>query len=184
MIGPMGLLAGRHEVGPEIGTLQVRTYRDGVAQRVGHDLVIDVERWWARVEVGDDGAPASIAFEVDPISLHVRDGLGGVKPLTDKDRAGIGKNIDEKILRGRPISFTSTAMEQAGERLTATGQLTLVGISRPASFQLHLSSDGRVTSTLPVNQSEWGIKPYRGFMGALKVRDTVEIVLDARLPLA
>jgi hypothetical protein len=33
-----------------------------------------------------------------------------------------------------------------------------------------------------VTQSEWGIKPYRAFMGALKVRDTVEIVLDARLP--
>jgi hypothetical protein len=167
-----------------MGTLVVRTYRDGVAQRVGHDLVIDVGRWWAKIEVGDDGAPTSIAFEVDPISLAVREGLGGVKPLTEKDRAGIGKDIDEKILRGRPISFTSSALEQAGEQLTAIGQLTLVGISRPASFQLHLSSDGHVTSTLPVNQSEWGIKPYRAFMGALKVRDTVEVVLDARLPVA
>jgi hypothetical protein len=35
---------------------------------------------------------------------------------------------------------------------------------------------------LPVTQSEWGIKPYRALMGALKVRDTVEVVLDASLP--
>ena len=39
-----------------------------------------------------------------------------------------------------------------------------------------------LTSTLPVTQSEWGIKPYRGMMGALKVRDTLEVVLDVPLP--
>jgi hypothetical protein len=32
-----------------------------------------------------------------------------------------------------------------------------------------------------VTQSEWGIKPYRGMMGALKVRDTVEVVIDVAL---
>ena len=36
--------------------------------------------------------------------------------------------------------------------------------------------------TIPLTQSDWGIKPYRGLMGALKVRDELEIVLDARLP--
>ncbi len=187
MIAPMGLLAGRHEVGPETGTLQVRTYRDGVAQRSGHDLVIEVGRWWAKVDVAPDGpraSIASIALEVDPISLRVREGLGGVKPLTDKDRAGIGREIDEKILRGRPISFTSTTVEQAGERLAVTGQLILVGISRSASFQLNVCSDGQVSCTVSIDQSKWGIRPHRAFMGALKVRDTVEVVLAARLPVA
>jgi hypothetical protein len=45
-----------------------------------------------------------------------------------------------------------------------------------------MTSDGRVTGTLPVTQSDWGIKPYRGLMGALKVRDTVEIGIDVQLP--
>jgi polyisoprenoid-binding protein YceI len=52
------------------------------------------------------------------------------------------------------------------------GTLTIVGTERPASFQLKLAEDGRVTGRVPVTQSEWGIKPYRAFMGALKVRDT------------
>jgi hypothetical protein len=39
-----------------------------------------------------------------------------------------------------------------------------------------------VRGTLPVTQSEWGIKRYRGMMGALKVRDTIEVVLDVPLP--
>jgi hypothetical protein len=41
----------------------------------------------------------------------VREGLHGVKPLTDKDSADIRKTADEKILKGRPIAFRSTAVE-------------------------------------------------------------------------
>ena len=41
--------AGTHTVGGDNGMLQVRTYREGMAQKVGHDLIIDVER------VGGDG---------------------------------------------------------------------------------------------------------------------------------
>jgi hypothetical protein len=32
-----------------------------------------------------------------------------------------------------------------------------------------------------VTQSDWGIKPYRGLMGALKVRDEIEVVIAATL---
>jgi hypothetical protein len=41
----------------------------------------------------------------DPRSLRVREGLRGIKPLTDKDRAGIHQTIDETILHGQPIAF-------------------------------------------------------------------------------
>jgi hypothetical protein len=48
--------------------------------------------------------------------------------------------------------------------------------------RLDVDADGRITGTIPVTQSDWGIKPYRGFMGALKLRDEVEVVIDARAP--
>jgi hypothetical protein len=68
-----------------------------------------------------------------------------------------------------------------GLGLTVRGELELAGTRRPASFELSAAADGRVRGTLPVTQSEWGIKPYRGMMGALKVRDTIEVVLDVPL---
>jgi len=178
----MGLRPGTHEFGRDSGTLQVCTFREGVAQKIGHDLIIDVERWEAKVEVGHDGTPSAVRLEADARSLHVREGLHGVKPLSDKDRAEISKTIDEKILGGQPIAFRSIALERHDGRLTVQGDLTMAGTTRPASFEMDLTEDGRVSGTLPVTQSEWGIKPYRGFMGALKVRDTVEVVLDAALP--
>jgi hypothetical protein len=43
-------------IGPANGTLQVRTYREGLAQKAGHDLVIDVGQWEATAEVRE-GTP-------------------------------------------------------------------------------------------------------------------------------
>jgi hypothetical protein len=173
--------AGTHTVGGDGGTLQVRTYREGLAKHVGHDLVIDVRVWEAAVEVRDDGALTAVQLQADPHSLHVREGLGGLKPLTDKDRAEIRKII-EKTLGARPIAFRSTAVAPANGGLTVRGELELAGTTRTASFEIAAGADGRVRGTLPVTQSEWGIKPYRGMMGALKVRDTVDVILDVQLP--
>jgi polyisoprenoid-binding protein YceI len=176
------LRAGTHRVGPANGTLQVRTYREGVGQKAGHDLIIDVGQWEATAEVGEDGTLSAVELSADPRSLHVREGLRGIKPLTDKDRAGIRNTIDERILLGRRIAFGSTAIEPGSGGLTVRGELELAGMRQPVSFELDAGADGRLRGTLPVTQSKWGIKPYRGLMGALKVRDTVEVVLDVALP--
>lgn len=158
------------------------THREGVGQKIGHDLILEVQRWEATVEVGAQGTVSAVRLEADPGSLVVRRGLHGVKPLSERDRGEISRNIDEKVLRRRPIAFESTATTHAGGRLSVTGRLTMAGTTRPAAFELSTSEDGRVEAELPLTQSAWGIKPYRGFMGALKVRDTVEVVVTVRLP--
>jgi polyisoprenoid-binding protein YceI len=178
----MALAPGRHPVGPHGGTLRIHTFREGLAQSVGHDLVIDVGQWEATVEVDDHGTPAAITLSADPRSLRVRDGRRGVKPLTEQDRGDIHSAIDRKILRGDPIAFQSSSIELAAGRLEVRGELTIVGSARSVTFELELSGDGRVSGTLHLAQSGWGIKPYRAFMGALRVRDDIEVVLDASLP--
>lgn len=178
----MALAPGTHFVGPDRGTLRVHTYRDGMAQKIGHDLIFDVGDWEATVVVDDEGAPTAVALQADPRSLQVLEGRRGVKPLTDRDRDEIQTTIAEKILRGQSIGFESSGADLADGRLEVRGELTIAGRARSVSFELELSGDGRVIGTLPVIQSQWGIKPYRAFMGALKVRDDVEVVLDATLP--
>jgi hypothetical protein len=178
----MALQPGTHEIGPASGSLRVNTYREGLAQRVGHDLVLEVRQWAATVDVAADGMPAAITLNADSRSLEVIEGRHGVKPLTDRDRAEIRANIDEKILHGQPVSFRSGTVTLTGGRLHVDGDLTLAGSARPVSFDLDLRDDGHVGGILALTQSEWGIKPYRGFMGALKVRDTVEVVLAGTLP--
>jgi YceI-like domain len=160
-------------VGPQSGTILVRTYREGVAARAGHDLVLEVTRWEATL-----GADA-IELRVDPHSLEIREALHGLKPLSDRDRAEIARNIDEKVLGGQPILFRSGSVTRTADGdLVVDGDLTMAGRKRPFKTGLHAGPDGRLTTTTTLAQSEWGITPYRGFMGALKVRDEVEVVID------
>jgi polyisoprenoid-binding protein YceI len=174
----MTLTPGTHHLGPADGSLIVRTFREGVAAKVGHDLVIAVTRWEATL----DGDASTLSLRADAHSLEVREGLRGVKPLTDKDRADIAKTIDEKVLRGQPIEFRSTAIHASGSGLAVEGELTLAGSTRPVSLELDVDADGRAHGTVAAAQSAWGIKPYRGLMGALKVRDEVEIAFEGQLP--
>ena len=179
----MALPPGTHRVGPDNASLQVRTYREGVAAKAGHDLIIDVTRWDATVEVADEPAGWSIELNADPRSLEIREGLRGVKPLTDKDRVEIRKNIDEKILGGHPIQFRSSGVRPADApgQIAIDGELRMAGSTRPLTAQLSVDDGGAISGTIPVRQSNWGIKPYRGLMGALKVRDEIEIVIAANL---
>jgi YceI-like domain len=169
----------RARLGPDNATLEVRTSREGVVARVGHDLVLTVTSWEATVELGDE---PRIALDADPRSLRVREATGGVKPLTDGDRREIGDNIDRKVLGGRPIAFRSSAVRRAGDRLAVEGELQIAGRTAAIAAELEIAPDGRVSGTIPLLQSRWGIKPYRALMGALKVSDEVVVAIEGRLP--
>jgi hypothetical protein len=64
------LPSGRHTLGPAGATLQIRTAREGVAARAGHDLVIDATRWEGTLEVAGDSV--SLELTVDSRALEVR----------------------------------------------------------------------------------------------------------------
>ena len=174
----MTFSTGSHRLGPGSGEFLVRTYRDGVAARVGHDLVLEVTGWEATVTVPADGE-ASIVLRADTGSFAVREGLRGVKPLTDRDRAEIRKNI-EKVLGGRAVEFRSTRVRSTDGGLEIDGELAIGDRRGSLSARLDVDPDGRVTGTIPITQTDWGITPYRGLMGALRVRDEVEVAIDVR----
>ena len=179
----MAIAPGTYRLGPDSGSLQVRTYREGIGAKVGHDLVLDVTRWEATLDIADDPARSSVELSADPRSLEVREGLRGVKPLTDRDRNEIRRNIDEKVLRGAPIRFRSSSVVPIdAEHVVVKGELAMAGSTRPLTVRLDVEAGRHVTGTVRLAQTVWGIRPYRGLMGALKVRDAVEIAIAARLP--
>jgi polyisoprenoid-binding protein YceI len=169
------------KLGPGDGSIKVYTKREGMAARVGHDLTLEAKRWDADVNVeGDDLSNCSVTANIDAGSLEVVSGTGGATPLSDKDRTDIKKNIS-KTLSGQ-ISFRSTACEGNGDsRVRVSGDLTIGGTTQPVSLDLTRSGD-RVSGRVTIRQTQWGIKPYSGLMGALKVADPVDIEFDLRVP--
>ena len=166
-----------YTLGPGDGILSVRTERRGTVAKAGHDLLIHVTAWSATLDLD---AP-SVALDADPTSLRVREGTGGMMPLDDGDLANIEKTIDDEVLLRRGISFRSTAVDAAGERIAVRGDLTLFGATRPIAFDLSLAG-GRVRGTAVVTQTDFGMKPYTALFGALKVADDVTVEIDAALP--
>ena len=120
---------GSLQQGPDTGRLLVKTYREGVAAKVGHDLVIEVTRWEATVDLD----ASTVELTADARSLEVREGVRGVKPLTDKDRREIAKTIDDKVLRGQPIAFRSSTVRSSDRDgpLVVEGELTMAGDDAP-----------------------------------------------------
>ena len=177
----MSIPAGKYTFGPENGALWVMTTRTGAAAAAGHDLLILVTAWQATLEIGDNPVRTSVVFDADATSLRVRDGIGGMQPLGDDDKAGIEQTIDDEILKRTGIEFRSTAVHSAadGSRISVQGELTLVGQSRPIAFDLTVGDDGKLSGSTVVKQTDWGITPYSTLLGALKVGDEVKVVIDA-----
>ncbi|GAA4633949.1 YceI family protein [Actinoallomurus vinaceus] len=183
----MALTAGTYPLGPQTGRLLLRTSRSGVGRKVGHDLTIEVTRWSGEAVVDPaDPASLSVTVSVEVDSLTVREGTGGVKPLTDSDRAEIEKNAREKVLRAAEhpmITFRSTGAEGTPEAFTITGELTIMGRARPIAVRGAVEGD-RVRGGATVVQTQWGIKPYSALLGALKLADEVGVEFDLALPAA
>lgn len=173
----MAIQAGTYKLGPDNASLHVETGRSGAAAKAGHDLTIDVTQWEATLEVGDS---SSLALSADPTSLRVREGQGGMQALKDDDKEDIHKTIDKDVLKKKDITFQSSSCEAAGDGLKVSGDLDMGGKSNPVTFELS-ESDGTLTGTAPINQSDWGIKPYSALFGALKVNDEVKVVVEAKL---
>lgn len=181
----MAVHSGHHQFGADRGRIVLLTTRDGLAAQAGHDLTIEVSKWSAELEVADDLTATGLTVRADLNSLVVREGTGGVKPLSDRDRREIAVTA-RKVLgvnRHPEATFSASRFEPGPDGGgIMDGTLKLAGAARP--LRLHVSQTGpdAYHAAGSVRQSDFGIRPYTAFLGALKVSDAVSIAVDVELP--
>jgi len=169
-------------IGPDNTRLIVRTGREGVASRVGHDLTLTFGSWSGQVDVpGDDVTRASVRVDVHLTSIEIIEGTGGVAPLTGRDRREITKTALRLLdTDAHPDAvFESTAVTADGGQTTGTldGNLTIRGVTAQASLAVTSATDGwHAEATL--HQRDFGLEPYRAFFGALRLADEVHVIVD------
>jgi polyisoprenoid-binding protein YceI len=179
-------MRGTFELGPGNGRVLVKTGREGLAARAGHDLTLEITRWSARVTVPDTGdlASAAVTAELDLGSLTVREGSGGAKPLTDKDRRDIQAQA-RKIL-GDPAKATfasAKVVPAAGAAANGAveGTLTMHGMAQSLRLQVSDTGSGRFHGGATIRQTDFGITPYSGFFGTLKLRNEVAVDFEVTI---
>jgi polyisoprenoid-binding protein YceI len=180
----MAIHAGRHHLDTERGRIVLTTLRDGLAAQAGHDLTLEPARWSGELVVSGELQPERLEVRIDMGSLVVRDGTGGLKPLTDRDKREIAVTA-RKVLgseRHPEATFVATDFQPAGDGGVISGTLTLAGRSRPLRLDVSQTGGGDYRATASVRQSDFGIRPYSAFLGSLKVRDAVGVTAEVSLP--
>ena len=173
-------------LGPTTARLRLLTGVEGKAARLGHDLVLALDAWAGEATMAGQ-APESLKLTAEVTSLRVESGTGGAKPLSDKDRDSIRKNALKAMHADRhpQVVFTSSSVDPAPDGYAVTGSLSIGGTERTVVLHLAVTDDPgglAIAARVPVKQTEHGVEPYSTMMGALRLRDEVEVVLDAVVP--
>ena len=161
-------------------TLWVETRREGVLSTIGHDLRFELGRF--QVDVHLDPARGSGTFELSTLSL--RGALEGDVERPDaighRDRLKIERQVARDVLavsRYPTARFDTTACDETPDGYQLRGLLTLRGIERPIVSEV-IRLDDQLEARVALRTSDFGIKPVTALFGALKVRDTVNVILS------
>jgi polyisoprenoid-binding protein YceI len=170
--------------GPDTARCEVLVFREGLLSAVGHDLLLRATALEVRVDL--DG-PA-VEARVDARSLRVVTAMRDGRPLPDalrpSDLHDIEKAIATEVLhveRHPEIRFVSSEVHPTGGGYEVRGALTLAGATRPVVLAVRREGD-RLATEVTLHQPDFGVKPYRAMLGALKVKPGV--VVRASIPAA
>ena len=162
-------------------SLTVFVAKDGALARMAHDHNIGVKSFSGRVTVPAGGANAgTLELDADARSLMILD------QISAKDKAEITNNMNNSVLESAKfpkITFRSTSLSnftQNGNNsnFTVNGDLTLHGATKRIAVPVSVAQTGsslRATGQYTLRQTDFGIKPYSAFLGAIKVKNEVVI---------
>ena len=139
----------------------VFTFKAGALSAMGHDLELEA----ANVSV------SSGRVVVDASSLRVLRATKGGE-ISASDRATIEKNARDvlDVFRYPTITFTVQRADAATGEIE--GELELHGTKRRLALRA-TRANGAWSAEVELDQTDFGIKPYSAFLGALKIKPRV-----------
>jgi polyisoprenoid-binding protein YceI len=160
---------------------EVATGKSGLFSLVGHNHLIQARAVTGHV-VYDPGAPARSVVEI----LVLADSLEVLTPPDTEEIRKVTEAMRTDVLdvaHHPEIRFVSRVVEAIPRGLRVRGDLTLAGATREVTVDVRLqvgSDTLRATGAFDVQQTSFGIRPYRGGPGGfVRVADRVTISFAA-----
>ena len=159
----------------ELPCLRLFVFKEGLLSRLGHDLRLRVDAFEMVLETG------ALEGRFETASIRVDGAMKGdaLDPgaLSSKDIAKIEKTIHEDILQTRrfPEAVFEANLEPRGDTGELRGSLTLLGRRRALDPIQLIPMGDRLVAKLTLEPTRWGIKPYKGLAGALKIQDRIDV---------
>jgi polyisoprenoid-binding protein YceI len=171
-----------YTIDPARSKLEVDVFRSGFLKMKGHDHVIAAKSCSGEVRLNSVNIEdSSVNLNVESASLVVLDDPG----VPEKDRKQVQETmLGEEVLSVKEfpkILFHSMRLSHAtrtGEDFTLTGRLSLHGVEKEISFPVHIHRENsllRATGAATITQTDFGIKPVKAALGAVRVKDQIKI---------
>lgn len=158
----------------------VYAYKEGLLSAVGHDVKLRVTDF----ELDVEGRGVRGMFEANSLEVVCAMAEGEENPgaLSEGDVQTIERYVQDDILEcdEHPlIEWETRTIRRDGDgNLRVEGRLSLHGRTKPvkATVEVH---DDRFVTRVRIRQPDFGIKPFKALLGALKIKPVVEVELSA-----
>ncbi len=178
--------------------LEVRVFRDGAMQKLGHNHLITSDALEGEVQVRKPLTGSGFDIRLPLESLVVDDAaartaVGGefAAPVPPKDRDATHRNMlgDKLLDAARQDSIRLTAEEISGEpgNYRARVRVSLAGGEHVVAAPFTVTIEGntlKAHAEFHLTHADIGLVPFTVALGALRVRDDfeIELRLEARRP--
>jgi polyisoprenoid-binding protein YceI len=166
------------------GSVRVLLYKEGPLRALGHDHVVSAPRFSGQVELSSGSAELTLTIDAAALLIDTPTARAeqGWKELSEDDVAKITAGMEGTrgldVKRYPRIALRSETIEPvAGEKdlWQLTGRFELHGTTQAIDFPVTMS-DGPgggywFSGYVRLRPSEYGIKPFRVFGGAVSVKD-------------
>jgi polyisoprenoid-binding protein YceI len=184
--------AARYTVDPARSWLRIRVYRAGPMASMGHSHIVSTDaldgelyrhpelaRSWGRFGF------AVTSLVVDDPELRSAAGPEFDTELTAEDIAATrGNMLGEAVLDAEAhprVTIEVLGLDGTPPAVSATLAVTLRGRTREEVVPVELVEAGgrlRIAGSAKIVQSRYGIEPFSAMLGALRVRDALDVSFD------
>jgi polyisoprenoid-binding protein YceI len=161
--------------------LTLTLVQEGVLRKIHPTHTVGVKSFSGRIHMPADESKASAELNAESKSFVNQD-----KSMSDFERGGFHKVLHGEVLasdRHPTIKFRSAAIsniQKSGDNRSFTlhGDLTLRGVTKRVAFPVKVTINGnqlRATGEEHIKQTDFGITPYSGGLGTIKIGDQLKV---------
>jgi polyisoprenoid-binding protein YceI len=174
----------QYHVDPGVSRFTVRAFAGGMLSVLAHNPTFAVRQYDGEVQF-DGTTSAALTLSIQAPSLELTD------DVSSKDQREIERVLHQEVLDDAqfptivyesPPSATTIAPAGDGQfTVTMKGDMTLRGVKRrqPITARLVASpSMLRAYGEFSIRQTDYGIKPFVGAGGTIKVKDELKCTFD------
>ncbi len=161
--------------------LTLTLVQEGVLRKLHPTHTVGVKSFSGRIQLPADETKASAELDAEAKSFANID-----KDMSDFERSGFHKVLHDDVLASaqhptikfRSVSITNVQKSGDQRSFTLHGDVTLRGVTRRVAFPVKVTIIGnqlRATGEEHIKQTDFGITPYSGGLGTIKIGDQLKV---------